>query len=350
MSSNTPSEPTPALIEVLKALARDWLACYEAADRAQTEWERDHEWVAPLAQNRYPGVDPPRWKQRHEWVGGPLWVDDSEEAQEADDERIGALWDKFLHHRINGLFRVIEEHTGINRDDLDRAAQRINTSLGLVPLRRTRRPRTIPADTNLAGLPDEDERPDLPDLRWVAARLNECDVNGTTARILAAFACRYPEEVSPIPASPEPPAPAVEVLSAMAPPPGHAMTGDERPPMSKEQADAKARELAKELGPKFYLLSKREQAKMIGCHHKTWGGTLFYQTALQEKSRLLPQPATGKSRRRASNLSDKTLASVGREHGELQRLIDEQKADYEPSPLDHDPPDAPRRVRCPKTV
>jgi hypothetical protein len=39
------------------------------------------------------------------------------------------------------------------------------------------------------------------------------------------------------------------------------------------------------------------------------------------------------------------LATEGNDDVELQRLIAEQEADAEPSPLDDDPPDRPRKVR-----
>jgi hypothetical protein len=122
----------PSLIEVLKSMASEWRSKYEQAAELR---------------------DP-----------------------DADDGRATILMDEHWDHPIWDLFRLIEEFTGITRETLERVAWRMNSQLGLAPLKRQR-----------PGI-----RPDLPDLRWVFGELNKCDVNGTTETILRLFENKHP--------------------------------------------------------------------------------------------------------------------------------------------------------------
>jgi hypothetical protein len=105
------------------------------------------------------------------------------------DARKCELMDQHFQHPIYDLFRLVEEHTGIARETLEQVAWRLNTRLGGAPLNRAPNPRNF--DPAFVGFLDA-ERPDLPDLRPVYARLRECDLNGTTATILKRFDEKHP--------------------------------------------------------------------------------------------------------------------------------------------------------------
>jgi len=156
MSDSTPQGDSPALVEVLKLLGREWRDLVEGARR------------------------------------------DVIRLEEPDEQQHIALVRSHETHPIHTLFRLVEEYTGIDRETIRNAAWRINSTIGLRPLEQ---PRMLPTDRADAGdddLPGEEEKrkADLPDLRWLYAKFTECDVNGTTARILAAFTERHPRVLS----------------------------------------------------------------------------------------------------------------------------------------------------------
>jgi hypothetical protein len=158
MSDRAAQRTAPSLVEVFEAMAREWVALSQQAGEAC---------------------------EREDFPAGE------------------ALTERHWDHPIWTLFRLVEAHTSIERETLEQVAARINTNLGLRPLTRTRRrpdpwpsrpPGPSEDDELLAGLLPDDEptRPDLPDLRGVLARFNECDVNGTTATILRRFEGQHP--------------------------------------------------------------------------------------------------------------------------------------------------------------
>lgn len=113
---------------------------------------------------------------------------------DADKDRKGALYDRFFEHPVYYLCRLIEEATGIDRNIIVQASKRLHTILGLAPLIRTRSSADLD-QANSAYLPDDPLR-DIPDLRWLLPKLNECDVNGTTATIFRRFEAKHPGVLS----------------------------------------------------------------------------------------------------------------------------------------------------------
>ena len=63
--------------------------------------------------------------------------------------------------------------------------------------------------------------------------------------------------------------------------------------MSRNKANAKALELAKQQKQDFFLLSERRQAKLIGCHWQTWRDTPFFAEAQRHRTRLAKRIAKG---------------------------------------------------------
>ncbi len=116
--------------------------------------------------------------------------------------------------------------------------------------------------------------------------------------------------------------------------------------MTREEANARAMELAKRLGQKFFLLSGREQARQIGCSWKTWERTALYQTVKAKAKRLQMRPS---SRRSAVSFTPglESVTGEGEKDEVLNNLIAEQRADDEPRPLDDS---GPKKVRCRKRL
>jgi hypothetical protein len=142
-----------------------------------------------------------------------------------------------------------------------------------------------------------------------------------------------------------PPAPTVPAVQATEEP---APAPRPKKPMTVAQANRQAQKLARRVGPAFFAVSEREQARQIGCAWQTWAKTEFYQTARARKERAEP----GKAARPPAAVSltsemEAALGDGGRD-AVLEELVAEQAADNEPSPLDPDPPDKPVKVYTPR--
>jgi hypothetical protein len=112
--------------------------------------------------------------------------------------------------------------------------------------------------------------------------------------------------------------------------------------MTCAQAHRRALELAA-ADWSFVHRSMRQWAKAIGCSVGLVAKLPFWRL-VQERKRPTggaPSPPP------AIPLTPPVLASVGQDDDPLRRLIEQQQADHEPSPLEDDPPGAPPlRVRC----
>jgi hypothetical protein len=136
--------------------------------------------------------------------------------------------------------------------------------------------------------------------------------------------------------------------------------------MTVAEANAKAGELLKRDHKKFVGLSRREQARQIGCSFGTWASTSLFRKlypnadALAGQHSPAPKAAVGLPSDGAGGVPvgrpDEVLhqlaeaeerADRNREQ-ELAQTIAEQMADDEPSPLVDDPGGRPRRVKCSK--
>jgi hypothetical protein len=131
--------------------------------------------------------------------------------------------------------------------------------------------------------------------------------------------------------------------------------------MSVLTANEKGHELFSKMRAKFALLSEREQARMIGCSWETWSQTSLYQLLKERKAKAKPE-TTHPHGPPVQNLSARTLASIGEEDESLQALTNEEKdkaiqalakeqeAEADPSPLEPDLPDQPRKVNYRKRL
>lgn len=117
--------------------------------------------------------------------------------------------------------------------------------------------------------------------------------------------------------------------------------------MSRDEANEAARDLLRE-NPKMTV---RELARRIGCSEGLIGSLREYR-AVRERLNAGDTP----KRAKVVSLTGDVLATVGTRDealerlraGELERVKAEQAAEYEPSPLDDDAPNWPRRVRRPR--
>ncbi len=132
---------------------------------------------------------------------------------------------------------------------------------------------------------------------------------------------------------------------------------DPAPPSNRltvEEANTKAKRLAKQMGNAFFLLSERKQFKLIGCGSKTWRNTELYKKAKKMKAKVLRPSKQGQTRSPAAMSFTSTLEAQtydGERDEEIKRLIEDQEADQEPSPLDDDLPDSrPRKVHSRKRL
>jgi hypothetical protein len=149
---------------------------------------------------------------------------------------------------------------------------------------------------------------------------------------------------------------------------------EQRPRMSVDEANARAMQLAKQMGQAFFLLSERRQAEQIGCHWKTWTSTPFYSQAQKRKASLTRRASAGKAagsppvasftrdleaatgegdRNEVLNnvmFREDAEADASARQQELERLIAEHRADAEPSPCEDDPLGRPKKVRARKRL
>jgi len=127
--------------------------------------------------------------------------------------------------------------------------------------------------------------------------------------------------------------------------------------MSVEEANKEAKKVAKRFGKGFFAMSANKQAEHVGCHHLTWKNTAFYKSAMEKGLITKPKKRVLKAVGLTATLEtvigegerNEILNQVG--DRELHRLIQEQVADFEPSPLEPSPmPERERKVRCRKRV
>jgi hypothetical protein len=108
--------------------------------------------------------------------------------------------------------------------------------------------------------------------------------------------------------------------------------------MTVAEANGRAMQIARRMGDEFFLLSERKQAKQIGCSWTTWSRTDFYRGAKNKKVSLAKQIVKGHtpSSPPVVRLTDSLQAVTGEGNRDevLNKLIAEQEADLEPSPLD----------------
>jgi hypothetical protein len=137
----------------------------------------------------------------------------------------------------------------------------------------------------------------------------------------------------------------VNVILASKPPAAVAITVDE--------ANAAAMKLAKQ-DAGFIQKGIREWAARIGkatdkqCSTKVVGNTPFWIKTMEETDRGR-EKGKRQSRPQAVSLIE-AATGAGERHEVLKRLTEEQEVDFEPSPLEEDSPDEPRRVHCRKRV
>lgn len=109
--------------------------------------------------------------------------------------------------------------------------------------------------------------------------------------------------------------------------------------MTRAKANHRATELAK--ADRFFVeRSQREWANLIHCSEGLVSKLPLWQEKMRRAGGLAAAP-------KAVRFTDALEKTVGKPNEELQRLIDEQKSDSEPSPLEEDAPDSPPTVvRC----
>jgi hypothetical protein len=126
--------------------------------------------------------------------------------------------------------------------------------------------------------------------------------------------------------------------------------------MKVEEGNKEAMRLAKEYGAGFFAMSLNKQAKLVGCHPNTWKKTSFFQQAVAT-GKISPAKARGPKvksltagREAATGEGEKDEIQEQVAEGELRRLMAEQAADCEPSPLKDDPPGRERKVHFRKRL
>jgi hypothetical protein len=127
-------------------------------------------------------------------------------------------------------------------------------------------------------------------------------------------------------------------------------------PMPVEQANGNAMKLFKQLGKAFFDMAKTKQAKLIGCHYRTWERTDFFKAAVKKGLISEPKPRAPKTVT-FTNSMESVTGKGGRDEicieagdRELRRLTAEQGADYEPSSLEKDLPGRERKVHFRKRL
>jgi hypothetical protein len=131
--------------------------------------------------------------------------------------------------------------------------------------------------------------------------------------------------------------------------PGLTALAEAKSRMTVEQASEEAMKLAHKLRARFFALSERQQAEMIGCHWQTWKRTPFFS---QLKKRRLDSKQKMPSSPKTESLTSGREAVIGEGDRDevLEKLMAEQEADKEPSPLENDPPYRPRKVHFRKRL
>jgi hypothetical protein len=244
MSNRASQEAPPSLVQVLKTLARDWRDREERARQFEREWQRTRE--------------------RDDWERKP------DEEKEAEYAQLDALQTQADEHRVHDLIRLIEEHTGLPREVGREMAWRINSNLGLAPLKRP-------------GPPGR--KPDLPDLRPNLAKLGDSDANGTTEKILSAFGALHRGALAPSTTSPGAPA----TITTPSPPADHLTLAPATPPPEdrtgrggKNGKNINAQILAKiHADPESVAWSAQQWAEHLGCTKSTVAETKAWKETLK---------------------------------------------------------------------
>jgi hypothetical protein len=104
-----------------------------------------------------------------------------------------------------------------------------------------------------------------------------------------------------------------------------------RRPMSVEEVNEKAMDLAKKMKDEFFLLSERKQAERIGCAWETWSKTEFYKKAKEKRAKLVTRMAKGNTSGAAPavSMTDKVEAAMaeGKPSNEVvDRVIADENA------------------------
>lgn len=119
--------------------------------------------------------------------------------------------------------------------------------------------------------------------------------------------------------------------------------------MTVQQANEKAMELAKKMKQAFFVIPEREQAKLIGCSWATWSKTDFYKKAKEKRPKREPKKPRG-PKVESFTPGREAVTGQGERDESLNKLIAEQEADAEPSSLEDDPLDRPKKVHSRKRL
>jgi hypothetical protein len=124
---------------------------------------------------------------------------------------------------------------------------------------------------------------------------------------------------------------------------------DQTRKMPVKQANDKAMKLARKIRAFFFALSERQQAEQIGCSWQTWVRTEFYRTAKAKRpTSKSSKPSSPKTESLTSRME--AVTGEGSKDEVLEQLIADQETDKEPSPLENDPPNRPRKVHTHKRL
>jgi hypothetical protein len=116
--------------------------------------------------------------------------------------------------------------------------------------------------------------------------------------------------------------------------------------MSLAAANSKVSELAKD-DPSFISKSLREWAGAIGCSE---GQVAKLDLWIAKQKEAGPKSNQARSPKTVSLTGGLLATTPAQGDDQLQRLIRDQKADREPSPLDPDPPDKRLKVHSRKEL
>jgi hypothetical protein len=126
--------------------------------------------------------------------------------------------------------------------------------------------------------------------------------------------------------------------------------------MKVGEANEKAMREDKRYGAGFFAMSLNNQAELIGCHRQTWKKTPFYQAAVANGNICPAKPKGPKvesltvRREAVTGEGEKDEIQKQVAEKELRRLTAEQATDYEPTPLEDDPPGRKRKVHFGKRL